>query len=305
MPHLSAAPREMIAALALGCVFCSPACGNGGEVIGYRKTSIEAGSSEWEEPPTFADPEPITELCVDDAKDQDPTLTGDLLEIFFFSERDGNADLWTSRRESVEDPWNPPTAVEELNTSELEQNPSVSRDGLRIWFYSRREPKGIWYSERATRSSSWETPVPISDPLFDADIIAPNLDDQELRVAVSTLDQELDTRDIEEAVRTSTSKPWSRLSPVEGLNGPKDESTPFLFDGDHVILMSSGRTGRGDLYWAWRKTLDSAVETPILLQELSDENALDSHPWLAPDASVIFFGSARSGSTDLYTARRN
>jgi len=297
----------MIAAVALGCVFCSPACGSGGEVIGYRRTSIDAGgdgSSDWDEPPAFADPEPITELCVPDAKDQDPTLTGDLLEIFFFSERSGNADLWTSWRESVRDPWNPPTAVEELNTSELEQNPTVSRDGLRIWFYSRREPKGIWVSQRESRSSSWETPVPVSDPLFDADIIAPNFDDQELRVAVSTLDQDLDTRDIREAARTNTSKPWGPLSAVEGLNGPMDESTPFLFDGGHVILMSSGRTGRGDLYWAWRAALDSAVESPILMQELSDESSLDSHPWLASDASVIFFGSARSGATDLYMARR-
>jgi hypothetical protein len=268
-------------------------CGDAGQVIGH-----------YTGPPVFQAPTVMAELSVADAKDQDPTLTADLLEIYFFSERAGLADLYTSRRASLDDPWEDPTSVTELNSAEEEINPAVSGDGLRIWFYSRREPMGIWRSVRRSRDNPWEAPVAAADlAVADAGVIAPGPSSDELRMAVSVQSDREDDRDVYEATRASPADPWGTLHPIAGLNGPADDSTPFLVGDGRVILMSSSRAGNGDLFWARRATLEEGVDTPQPLDALNDPEAFESHPHLSPDGTRIFFGSARSGSTDLYEAQ--
>src|SRR5690606_6942989 len=99
------------------------------------------------------------ELSDPNAKDQDPTLTGDLLEIFFFSDRAGEPDIWTSTRIDENSPWQTPTQVLELSSPDLDINPAISRDGLRLWFSSQRDPDGIYFTQRNSRSDVWELPV--------------------------------------------------------------------------------------------------------------------------------------------------
>jgi hypothetical protein len=245
----------------------------------------------------------MAELCVPDAKDQDPTLTEDLLEIFFFSERDGLADLFTSRRASLDDPWEEPRSVSELNSDVEEINPAVSRDGLRIWFHSRRDEPGIWFSERASREDAWTTPVRVAELTFEGGVIAPGPSADELRMALSVFDSTEEHREIYESVRESTSDPWGPMDPLPGLNGPGDDSTPFLVGEGLAILMSSSRSGSGDLFWARRATWEEEFGTPEPIEEINDPDAFDSHPHLSADGTRIFFGSERGGATDLYEAQ--
>ena len=91
------------------------------------------------------------------------------------SNRAGGRDIWTSRRATAADPWQPPTRVGELDSVDSDWAPAVSLDGLRIWFASDRgsvrarpdlagdarhpgAPRGIrprrWPSSRATASTS-------------------------------------------------------------------------------------------------------------------------------------------------------
>jgi hypothetical protein len=252
--------------------------------------------------PVFAAPTPIEELNDPDAKDQDPTLTEDLCEILFFSDRGGNDDIWTSRRDRVDDPWEPPTPVAELNSDSFEQSPAISRDGLRLWYYSRRDPPGIWFSARETREATWSEPIPIPIEVDEPEgvVIAPALDDVELRMAVSVGTSS--SRDIYEMVRQSWAAPWGDPAPVAGLNVDTADSTPFLIDDGSEILLSSGRSGAGDLFWGYRVTPALAVERVEALVELNDEVGFESHPHLAVDRTVIFFGSNRTGNTDIYQA---
>src|SRR6187399_3060180 len=69
------------------------ACSEHGELLGVVRSDTggsagaSAGGSAGQ--PRFGTPTPMTELNVPDFKEQDITLTGDLLEIFFMSERSG------------------------------------------------------------------------------------------------------------------------------------------------------------------------------------------------------------------------
>jgi len=99
----------------------------------------------------------ISELSDPIATDQGPTLRSDGREVFFFSTRPGGvggADLWTSTRHSVHDPWTPPVNVgAPLNSTAAEQQPSLSSGGLTLLFASSRAGgfggTDIWMSTRA------------------------------------------------------------------------------------------------------------------------------------------------------------
>ena len=99
----------------------------------------------------------ISELSDPIATDQGPTLRSDGREVFFFSTRPGGiggADLWTSTRRSVHDPWTPPVnAGAPLNSTVAEQQPSLSSGGLTLLFASSRGGgfggTDIWMSTRA------------------------------------------------------------------------------------------------------------------------------------------------------------
>ncbi len=99
----------------------------------------------------------ISELSDPIATDQGPTLRSDGREVFFFSTRPGGvggADLWTSTRRSVHDPWTPPVNVgAPLNSTAAEQQPSLSSGGLTLLFASSRAGgfggTDIWMSTRA------------------------------------------------------------------------------------------------------------------------------------------------------------
>src|SRR4051812_28768819 len=82
---------------------------------GHADTSTEGDGG----PATgWSTPVQITELADPDGAD-DPSLTGDLLEIYFGSDRAGSMttgaapleDIWVAKRASPTDPWGAPTNV--------------------------------------------------------------------------------------------------------------------------------------------------------------------------------------------------
>lgn len=290
---------------ALSCdqtvVIADQLAGLGGAEAGAGGSSEGQAGAPGQEPsrrPVFAEPQLITTLSDPDAKDQDPTLTGDLLEIYFFSDRAGEPDLWSSKRASPDAPWQAPLQVIELSSPELDINPAISRDGLRLWFHSQREPAGIWFTERNSRAEPWGPPVHAD--AFGGEIApGPSADELRMAVSVSTDDN---GREIYESTRASLSDAWSVPQAIKGINGPSDDSTPFLVGDGTEIFFSSARTGQGDLYWTSRPSLADAAFAPEPLDELNLADAFESHPHVTPDGSTIFFGSSRSGNTDLYEA---
>jgi len=98
----------------------------------------------------------ISELSDPIATDQGPTLRSDGREVFFFSTRPGGlggADLWTSTRRSVHDPWTTPVNVgAPVNSTAAEQQPSLSGEGRTLLFASSRSGgfggTDIWVSTR-------------------------------------------------------------------------------------------------------------------------------------------------------------
>jgi WD40 repeat protein len=64
--------------------------------------------------------------------------------------------------------------VEELNTAGTDQRPSISHDGLEIYFYSDRDGANrLWMARRGSVSSDWSPPVRVDFPTSDQEAIMP------------------------------------------------------------------------------------------------------------------------------------
>ncbi|HUU16528.1 MAG TPA: hypothetical protein VMW72_05215 [Sedimentisphaerales bacterium] len=93
--------------------------------------------------------------------DAGTSLSPDGLELFFDSDRPGGSgdwDLWVATRETTDDPWGSPVNLgPAVNNSSNDGGPSISADGLSLFFHSNRPGgSGDW--------DLWQVPI---EPIVD------------------------------------------------------------------------------------------------------------------------------------------
>ncbi|HLU64744.1 MAG TPA: hypothetical protein VKZ63_00625 [Kofleriaceae bacterium] len=289
------------------------------------------GRLGFEAAPRDADPEPVPDAAVDAAidadvplgpfgaaeiipgledpvaADDDPSLTGDLLEIYFKSDRatPGDFDIFVARRASTDEPFGAAERVDELSTTGFEATPEVSLDGLTIYLAVDR-PGGmggtdLWRSTRASRDDPWDPPELVADLSSSAADFAAVRDQAEQRV-VFNRQVNGHSFDLFEAVRDGDG--WSVPEPIPALATMPYEADAHL-SPDGLLLLFAGELGEQgrDIYRSERPDLDSPFGPPEALEELATASA-DEDPWLSPDGRLIVFSSDRGGDQELYWARR-
>ncbi|MHC4539344.1 MAG: TolB family protein, partial [Planctomycetota bacterium] len=101
------------------------------------------------------------------APDDAPDVSADGLALLFGSSRPGGSggdDIWVSTRATTEDDWGTPVNLgPTVNSPASDSSPSISTDGLTLYFASQR-PGGyggrdVWVTTRATKEDDWGTPV--------------------------------------------------------------------------------------------------------------------------------------------------
>jgi Tol biopolymer transport system component len=94
-------------------------------------------------------------------------FSADGLELFFSGQAwqpnptgFGGSDLWVTRRATKNHPWGEPENLgPTVNTGRIECEPSISADGLSLYFGSDRSGWSIWVTTRKTKDEPWEEPV--------------------------------------------------------------------------------------------------------------------------------------------------
>ena len=116
---------------------------------------------------TFGEPMNIESPVNSSDGEGSPSISADGLSLYFASLRPGGqglSDIWVTTRATVSDLWGEPTNLgPAVNSSAWDGEPSISRDGLSLYFGSQRSGgqgmSDIWVTTRATASDPWKEAV--------------------------------------------------------------------------------------------------------------------------------------------------
>ncbi|HXJ23937.1 MAG TPA: hypothetical protein VMT03_27335 [Polyangia bacterium] len=268
----------------------------------------------------FDAPQLVAELASTSRTDN-PTLTGDLLEIYFTTERvSGNGDVWFAARASAAEPFGAPAPVSAVNGSSFETSSAISTDGLTLWFGSDRDggtgAVDVWVSQRGTRGGDWSTPVNVV-ALNSASDDIPRPPGQHGLVMPMASSRPAGTNPNGNyqtylAARPGDGSPFTTPAPIPELDNP-DRSTVdgFLTDDGLTLFFSAtpnagaaldGGAGNADLYVAWRQGTSDHFSFTQPLDDLNTPGD-ERDPWLTPDGKTLYFTSDRGGTLNIYTAQ--
>lgn len=201
-------------------------------------------------------------------------------------------------------------ADDDLNTIALEGCPSISRDGLSMYFASNRLVGGyggidIYVSSRSSVDDPWGAPVNLGPTVNTAanELCPTPMRDGHGLMFVSSKPGGCGGWDIY-ATRWHVTRGWGQPNNIGcTVNSSADEASPFLVGEE--LYFSSTRTGVSHIYVA-PVTESGSIGTPTLAPGLNATSA-DARPNLGRDGLEIFFDSNRSGGCgglDLWTSTR-
>ena len=267
----------------------------------------------------FGEPTNLGPVVNSGSDDATNAFSADGLELYIASKRPGglgNYDIWVSIRQSVKDPWGPPTNLgAPVNSPYGEVYPSISSDGLTLhfsddWSGSAR-PAGfggydIWMTTRASRVDSWGAPVNVGAPInSSANEISPTISaDGLILVFASTRAGGYGSYDLWMSTRAGMQDPWG---PPRNLGASVNSSAwsaeCSLSSDGLVVFFCSGPNY--DLWMSTRRSLADSWDQAVNLGPLVNSIREDGSLGISPDMRTLHFCSNRPGGLggyDLYQA---
>jgi hypothetical protein len=253
----------------------------------------------------FGPPALIAELG--SGGDDDPTLTQDMLEICFDSNRAGglgSGDIWCATRANAGDPFGAPFAALVLNSDADETTPEFSPDGLSLYFASARAGTAggldIYVATRTSRDAGWIAPVRVGELSSPLDDTAAVVLADDTTIYVGSHRDGSDALYI--ATRAAPDQAWSSPVVTDIPVGSFAESQFITPDGT-VLVDSLGAAEVEDIYIAQRASLADPFGELVPIGELNT-TANDTDPWLASDGHTLVFSSNRDGANQIYVTTR-
>jgi len=198
--------------------------------------------------------------------DAGPSISADGLSLYFASDRPsgyGSFDLWVTIRKTTDDPWEAPVNLgSRVNSDAYDNHPSISSDGLSLYFDSAR-PGGegtydIWVTTRRTTQDAWGKPMNLGPMVNSLSYeLSPSIwcDNKTL-----FFDTRVPDRDVWVAFRQTPRGPWLIALPMGGSVNTYDfDSDPMLSADGSMLYFASDRPGGGgqDL---WQVSISPIVD---------------------------------------------
>ncbi len=241
------------------------------------------------------------------AGDQDPTLTSDMLELYFTR----GTDIYFSTRPTATSAWNTPMeAGYTTPVGSFEQSPELTGDGLVLQFTSDRgtgTDLDVYYVARLNRASAWGQPTELASVnrgAFDERPGSATTDGKYLTLS-SDRNGNGTSVDLYEAFRPgalgTAYDPPVRIP----LSTNGEDGSPFLTNDGLTLYYASAPVGSAirDLFVATRPSPSVPFSAGTRIDELCT-TANDSDPWVSPDGREIYFVSDRDGLTRIWHASR-
>jgi hypothetical protein len=306
---VSRAPALCVAALLLAA--CDSANISLGDGRGDPLSPRDAGETPSEgAAPGFGVPVLVQGLVPGDAgesTDDDPSLTSDLLEMFFDSRREGGAgreDVYETTRASSAEPWRAPGFVAALSSPSRETGIALTGDGLTLYFSSDREGGqgglDVYVSRRSSRASGaegWSVPSPVPELSSEGDDLVSAVDPAGETLYLARRDGEDDDYDL--YVSALEGGVFVAPAALAELNTDGEESDAFPARGGLALVFTRSE----DLVLSERAAAGDPFGAPRPIDALNSDGD-DRDAWTTPDLDYVVFSSDRSGEYRLYEARR-
>ena len=256
---------------------------------------------------TFGEPTNLGPTVNSSRSDGIPSITANGLSLFFNSQRPGSNgyDLWVTTRPGTEDNWGIPTNLgSSVNSSRSDACPSISADGLTLFFASTRSGGhgnyDLWITTRVTTEDDWDTPGNLgpnvnssyldSGPCTSADGLS--LFFMSNRPGGSGGD------DVWVTTRETIHHDWG--IPVNLGQTVNSSATGFpSISPDGLLLfmasMRAGGYGAVDLWVARRTTINDSWNTPVNLGPVINSVHDELAACIPAEGNSLFFSSRRSG----------
>ena len=214
--------------------------------------------------------------------------------------------------------WSDPVPVSELNTTSLDSNPSLSNDGLTLYFNSNRTGSlggnDIYVSHRADEEDAWGEPVNLGSIVnTSADDQGPTISkDGLVLIFLSNRSGGFGGTDLYVSRRTDASDDsgWSAPENLgSDVNTVSNENAPHFQkkgeDGDETLYFSRGNPP--DIFAAPMTAEGETLGTAVALSVLNT-SVQDAGPCVSKDGFEMVIQSNRTGGAgefDLWISTRS
>ena len=199
-----------------------------------------------------------------------------------------------------------------VNSSYEDSVPSISSDGLSLYFESNR-PNGlgaadIWVSTRAHASDAWGEPVNLGPTVNTSALdCQPDLSPDGLFLYFrSDRPGGSGGRDLWVTMRETEADPWG---PPVWLRSDLDDGVAISSDGLSFYFGANrpGGIGNVDMWVSTRASVSDSWGEPVNLGSTVNSASADAQPSISPQGLVLFFSSKRSdgyGGRDIWVTTR-
>lgn len=212
------------------------------------------------------------------AQDRAPDISPDGLTLHFDSDRPGGSgghDLWATTRPSTDANWAEPENLgPTVNSSVNDNSPSMSADGLSLFFHSSREGglglDDLWVTTRPTADANWADPVNLGSTVNSSSWdYGPDISADGLRLYFSSIRPGGHGGfygDIWVTKRRTVDDPWGEPENIGPMvNGSTNELMPDISaDGATLYFCSNDRVvpdSGGETMWAtWEASMELVVD---------------------------------------------
>ena len=256
-----------------------------------------------------------------------PSLSADGLELYFVSDRPGalggpgDQDIYVASRQSVNSAWGAPARVPPpISSPFFDITPSISRDGLTLYFGSNRPGPfspplpDLWVSHRTSATSPWGDPenlgAGVNTRLFEGSISV-SADERTAYFAGTTAALVFK---LYVATRATKHEPFGPRTPAQvGIDPEWNVYGPALMASGHAMFFAAGRDNPfesraiNDLYVVERENRNAPWGPPLFLSSVNCPTCFSGLPTISGDARTLCWMGDRGdsfGDKDIYCADR-
>lgn len=250
----------------------------------------------------FGAPRNLGPVVNSTASDGSPEVSADGLSLYFDSGRSGGPgdwDMWVTTR-TPGGVWGTPVPLPApVNGPYADSGPSLSADGLSLYFGSNRPGYGsydLYVTTRPSQDAPWGPPAnlgpTVNGPYYDNH---PSISADGLSLYFDSARPDGFDYDIWVARRKTINSPWQ--IPVNlgwAINDISIELSPFIFSNGLVLFFDSRFLDR-DIWMARRPTPEEPWEPAVPLGSAVNTWDYETDPSVAADGSMLYFATYWSG----------